>query len=112
MIRGEKVRLRTVRSSDLDALYGFLCDLSTRKLNRLQLTTMLGNVASQRVAEKCGFPKQGIARGAVFHRGENLAVQMYSLLRAEALGARLGRADEARCARGSGASAAADSEFG
>ena len=57
---------------------------ATKKINRLQLTVLVGNVASKRVAEKCGFKFEGIARGAVFHRGANRDLEMYSLLRAEA----------------------------
>jgi RimJ/RimL family protein N-acetyltransferase len=44
---------------------------------------MLPNAASRRVAEKCGFKLEGIARGAMFHRGQNYDLEMYSILRAE-----------------------------
>lgn len=57
---------------------------STKKVNRLQLTVIVGNTASKRVAEKCGFKFEGVMRGAVFHRGENKDLEMYSLLRDEA----------------------------
>src|SRR5712691_12054434 len=39
---------------------------ATRKLNRLQLAIMRPNVASKRVAEKCGFTFESVARGAIF----------------------------------------------
>ncbi|MBK9050069.1 MAG: GNAT family N-acetyltransferase [Chloroflexi bacterium] len=55
----------------------------TKKINRLQLTVMPGNVASKRVAEKCGFQAEGIMRGAIFHRGTHHDVEMFSLLRHE-----------------------------
>lgn len=57
---------------------------ATKKINRLQLTLQVGNVASKRVAEKCGVQFEGIARGAVFHRGADRDLEMYSLLRGEA----------------------------
>jgi [ribosomal protein S5]-alanine N-acetyltransferase len=56
---------------------------STKKINRLQLTVMPANIASRRVAEKCGFQSEGIVRGAIFHRGKHHDLEMYSLLRQE-----------------------------
>jgi RimJ/RimL family protein N-acetyltransferase len=56
---------------------------TSKKINRLQLTVMLPNIASRRVAEKCGFKLEGIARGAIFHKGKNHDLQMYSILREE-----------------------------
>jgi [ribosomal protein S5]-alanine N-acetyltransferase len=78
-------RGRGYATEALSLLVRFL--FATRKINRLQLTTMLGNVGSQRVAEKAGFRKEGIARGAIFHQGRNHDLQMYSLLRADLDGA-------------------------
>ena len=60
--------------------------LATKKINRLQLTIIPGNVGSKRVAEKCGFQLEGVMRGAIFHRGTHLDLEMYSLLRDEAQG--------------------------
>lgn len=71
-------------SEALRLLVGFL--FATRKINRLQLTVMLGNEASRRVAQKCGFQSEGIVRGALFLRGESHDLEMFSLLRAEAAG--------------------------
>jgi len=56
---------------------------SAKKINRLQLTVIVGNTASKRVAEKCGFKLEGVMRGAIFHHGENKDLEMYSLLRDE-----------------------------
>ena len=53
------------------------------KVNRLQLTVAVGNLASRRVAEKCGFQSEGILRGAVFRDGNSLDIEMLSLLRSE-----------------------------
>lgn len=57
---------------------------ATRKVYRLQLTVVVGNTASKRVAEKCGFRSEGIARKAVFLHGKNVDVEWFSLLREEA----------------------------
>ncbi len=55
----------------------------TKKINRLQLTVVPGNVASKRVAEKAGFQSEGIMRGAIFQRGRNQDLELFSLLRSE-----------------------------
>lgn len=55
----------------------------TRKVHRLHLTVDVGNLASRRVAEKCGFRSEGIARQAIFHRGKNIDTEWFSLLRDE-----------------------------
>lgn len=60
---------------------GFL--FSHRSVYRLQLTVHPDNVASRRVAEKVGFRKEGVLRGAFFHRGAHHDLEMYSLLRDE-----------------------------
>lgn len=57
---------------------------ATKKINRLQLTVFPGNVASRKVAERCGFVREGVVRGAIFHAGTNADLEMYSLLRGEA----------------------------
>jgi RimJ/RimL family protein N-acetyltransferase len=54
---------------------------STKPINRLQLTVTEGNTASQRVAEKCGFQHEGMARQAVFEKGAYRHVHWYALLR-------------------------------
>jgi ribosomal-protein-alanine N-acetyltransferase len=56
----------------------------TRKIRRLQFTVVVENLASKRVAEKCGFTSEGIARKAVFLRGQNVGLEWLSLLREEA----------------------------
>ena len=55
----------------------------TRKINRIQLTTEPENIASKRVAEKCGFQYEGTLRGASFNRGKHVDLAMYALLRAD-----------------------------
>jgi ribosomal-protein-alanine N-acetyltransferase len=54
-----------------------------RKISRLQLTVIVGNVASKKVAEKCGFKPEGILRQAIFHRGRHVDLELFSLLRDE-----------------------------
>jgi ribosomal-protein-alanine N-acetyltransferase len=53
----------------------------TTKVNRLQLTVALGNEASKRVAQKCGFKSEGVARQAMFQKGKHLDLEWFSLLR-------------------------------
>jgi [ribosomal protein S5]-alanine N-acetyltransferase len=55
--------------------------LTTRKVNRLQLTVVVGNTASKRVAEKCGFRSEVIARKALFLHGKNVDLEWFALLR-------------------------------
>jgi [ribosomal protein S5]-alanine N-acetyltransferase len=59
---------------------------ATKKINRLQLAIMIPNEPSKRVAQKCGYKFEGIARGAVFQRGQSEDVEMYSILRGETPG--------------------------
>lgn len=51
--------------------------------NRLKISILPGNTASRRVAEKCGFKPEGIARGAFFHQGRHHDVDEFSILRNE-----------------------------
>jgi ribosomal-protein-alanine N-acetyltransferase len=49
--------------------------------NRIQLVIVPENAASRRIAEKCGFTREGTARGAFFNDGRSQDVLLYSLLR-------------------------------
>jgi RimJ/RimL family protein N-acetyltransferase len=60
---------------------GYLFDL--HKINRIQLTAVVGNVGSKRVAEKCGFKSEGVLRQAMFQMGKNVDIELFSLLRDE-----------------------------
>ncbi len=53
------------------------------KVNRLRLVIHPENRASRRVAEKCGFTLESVARGAWYHQGKNHDVAIYALLRHE-----------------------------
>lgn len=56
---------------------------SIRPINRIQVNAMEGNLASSRVAEKCGFTYEGTMRKATFNQGEYHNLRLYSLLREE-----------------------------
>lgn len=57
----------------------------TRKIERLQISIPDYSKAALRVAQKCGFHFEGIARSALFLRGAYLDLCIYSLLRSERL---------------------------
>ena len=57
---------------------------ATYRVNRLELKIIPQNAASLRVAQKCGFQFEGVARQAVFLRGAHHDMHIYSLLRSEA----------------------------
>ena len=50
------------------------------ELPRMQLGTLPGNASSQRVAEKCGFTREGVLRAWLEQRGDPRDVTMWSLL--------------------------------
>jgi RimJ/RimL family protein N-acetyltransferase len=52
-------------------------------IHRVQLIIAEGNIASEKVAQKCGFAYEGTARQAMFARGRRRDMKLYSLLRHE-----------------------------
>jgi RimJ/RimL family protein N-acetyltransferase len=52
-------------------------------VQRMQLGTFPGNAASERVAEKCGFTREGVLRSWMEQRGVRRDVTMWSLLPGE-----------------------------
>jgi RimJ/RimL family protein N-acetyltransferase len=54
-----------------------------RDLVRVQATTDLRNVASQKVLEKAGFTREGVVRKSMFLRGQWRDLLLYSILREE-----------------------------
>lgn len=58
---------------------------ATKKIERLQISVPDYSKAALRVAQKCGFQFEGIARSAFFHRGSYLDLCIYSLLRSECI---------------------------
>jgi RimJ/RimL family protein N-acetyltransferase len=55
--------------------------LVEREVGRFQLRAEPDNVASQRVAEKAGFVREGVMRAALEIKGTRRDVVMYSLVR-------------------------------
>lgn len=53
------------------------------KIHRVQLIIADGNIASEKVAQKCGFTYEGTARQAMFQRGRHRDMKLYALLRHE-----------------------------
>ncbi len=56
---------------------------TTKPIHRLRIQTANSNIGSQKVAEKCGFQREGILRQAYFYRGEMHDTIIYGLLRDE-----------------------------
>jgi [ribosomal protein S5]-alanine N-acetyltransferase len=57
----------------------------SRRINRIRLVIHPDNLASRRLAEKCGFRHEGTARGAWYHNGKHQDVEIYALLQAEVI---------------------------
>ncbi|WP_194270538.1 GNAT family N-acetyltransferase [Glaciimonas soli] len=55
----------------------------SRMINRLEIRMDTNNIASEKVAIKCGYQKEGISRAANFVNGKNVDMFIYSLLRNE-----------------------------
>jgi [ribosomal protein S5]-alanine N-acetyltransferase len=51
--------------------------------HRIHLVILPENVASRRIAEKCGYVLEGTVRGAMFSGGRSQDVLLYSLLRTD-----------------------------
>jgi [ribosomal protein S5]-alanine N-acetyltransferase len=61
----------------VDYLFG------NKKQHRIHLVIVPENLASRRIAEKCGFQLEGTVRGALYTGGRNQDVLLYSLLRTD-----------------------------
>jgi RimJ/RimL family protein N-acetyltransferase len=61
---------------------GLICEWGFGELGleRLQLTTHPGNRSSQRVAEKCGFRREGVLRRYGLQRGDRVDLVMWARL--------------------------------
>jgi len=59
----------------------YLFDL--KPIYRLQIQAEAANSASCKVAERCGFKREGTMRQAFISRGEPCDIEMYSLIRSE-----------------------------
>lgn len=58
----------------------------SKQVNRIRLVIHPGNLASRRLAEKCGFKHEGTARGAWYNRGTHHDVEIYAILHDEVIG--------------------------
>ena len=74
--RGQGVATRAAR---LLARYAF----ERLDLRRVEILAAVGNAASQRVAEKAGFTREGVLRSYMDNRGERLDMVAWSLLPAD-----------------------------
>jgi ribosomal-protein-alanine N-acetyltransferase len=72
---------RGIATEAVNLMTGYL--FNAKKYNRIRLIIHPDNLASKRIAEKCGYRLEGIARGAWFHQGRNHDVEVYALLRAD-----------------------------
>ena len=52
----------------------------TKRVNRVRLVIHPENIASRRLAEKCGFRHEGTARGAWYNQGRHQDVEIYAIL--------------------------------
>jgi ribosomal-protein-alanine N-acetyltransferase len=52
----------------------------TKRVNRIRLVIHPDNIASRRLAEKCGFKHESTARGAWYHKGAHRDVEIYAIL--------------------------------
>jgi RimJ/RimL family protein N-acetyltransferase len=57
--------------------------LEARELRRIQIHTLPGNEASERVAEKAGFTREGVLRSYAVMKGQVTDITMFSLLPGE-----------------------------
>jgi ribosomal-protein-alanine N-acetyltransferase len=74
-------RGKGLMSAALRIFSAYLFEL--KPIPRLQVLTLTGNAASQRVAEKCGYQREGVLRRLAFHRGDYRDCIVLSLLREE-----------------------------
>ena len=78
---GERLAGRGYATEAVQLLVDYL--FAAKQRYRIQLVIVPANVASVRVAEKCGFVLEGTARGAFFNDGRNHDVLLYSLIRTD-----------------------------
>jgi RimJ/RimL family protein N-acetyltransferase len=59
----------------------------SKQVNRIRLVIHPENLASRRLAEKCGFRHEGTARGAWYHKGLHQDVEIYAILHEDVIAA-------------------------
>lgn len=70
---------RGIISEALTLLTEFL--FLQKTFNRIRLIIHPDNVASRRIAEKCGYQHEGTLRGAWFNRGRHHDAELYAMIR-------------------------------
>jgi RimJ/RimL family protein N-acetyltransferase len=58
-----------------------------KRVNRIRLVIHPDNLASRRLAEKCGFRHEGTAREAWYHKGFHQDVEIYAILHKDVIAA-------------------------
>lgn len=71
-------RGKGVASEAVNLLVRYLFE--TKRVNRIRLVIHPDNLASRRLAEKCGFRHEGTARGAWYNKGRHQDVEIYAIL--------------------------------
>ena len=71
-------RRKGVASEAVNLLVRYLFE--TKQVNRIRLVIHPDNLASRRLAEKCGFRHEGTARGAWYNKGSHQDVESYAIL--------------------------------
>ena len=77
-VYSEEHRGKGITSQAVNLLVTYLFE--TKQVNRIRLIIHTDNAASRRVAEKCGFQYEGIARGAWYNGGRHHDVAVYAIL--------------------------------
>lgn len=80
-IYSPQARGKGAASEAVRLLTGYL--FGRLKQNRIRLVIHPENEASKRVAEKCGYQFEGLARGAWFHQGSSHDVAIYGITRGD-----------------------------
>ncbi len=76
-----ELRGKGIVSESVKLLSAYL--FKSRMINRLELRMNTENIASEKVAIKCGYQKEGISRESNFVNGKHVDTYIYSLLRRE-----------------------------
>ena len=78
LVYGTEQRGKGVATEAVNLLVRYLFE--TKRVNRIRLVIHPGNLASRRLAEKCGFRHEGTARGAWYNQGRHQDVEIYAIL--------------------------------
>ena len=81
MLYGDAHRGKGYAFEAVSALIDYLFKSYT--LNRIECSTGVENAPSLRLAERCGFVREGVLRGQVFVSGKYIDSAVLSILRSE-----------------------------